>query len=292
MKIWLVVLCWTFICIVANANDVPGSTDLSDINRPVGAKIVRYSEGVRSTIRLPLERVERVNNRLVIDKELYIEGNVVDITYQLSPREAYAEYFERIIRQLEVDAEILFVCRSRACGISGLWANTLFKVRELYGPNSNQKYAVARLNAEKERYLSIYGMERGNRRQYVHLRLVESNLEQPTFQGFDELVSESRVVLPVEFAGDRVSPESRDALVHVASELVNFDASSLAVVAFSSVTPGGSLDQALRKSQARADHVKALLAESGLNVAEAKGLGPLVPAGSVSPDRVELVKFQ
>ena len=65
------------------AADIPGSSDLPEVERPLGSEIVRYREGVQSAIRLPLERVERVNNRLVIDKELDIEGHVVDITYEL-----------------------------------------------------------------------------------------------------------------------------------------------------------------------------------------------------------------
>ena len=53
--------------------DTPGSADLPEVIRPLGSEIIRYSEGVQSAIRFPLERVERVNNRLVIDKELDIE---------------------------------------------------------------------------------------------------------------------------------------------------------------------------------------------------------------------------
>ncbi|MDF1783643.1 MAG: DUF4892 domain-containing protein, partial [Litorivicinaceae bacterium] len=148
------------------AADIPGSSDLPEVERPLGSEIVRYREGVQSAIRLPLERVERVNNRLVIDKELDIEGHVVDITYELGAREEYEPFMAALERKMtEQGAEILFSCESRGCGISGLWANTLFQVRELYGPNGTQVYFVVKLNGEVPRYLSAYGIERGNRRQ-------------------------------------------------------------------------------------------------------------------------------
>jgi hypothetical protein len=119
------------------AADVPGSSDLPEVQRPLGSEIIRYSEGVQSAIRFPLERVERVNNRLVIDNELDIEGHVIDITYELGAREDYRSYMAAVEAALTgQSAEILFSCESRGCGVSGLWANSLFKVRELYGSDS------------------------------------------------------------------------------------------------------------------------------------------------------------
>ena len=80
MKIWIL-LGSIMLSQLSLAADVPGSSDLSEVKRPSGSEIIRYAEGTRSAIRFPLERVERVNNRLVIDDELDIEGHVIDITY-------------------------------------------------------------------------------------------------------------------------------------------------------------------------------------------------------------------
>ena len=198
------------------AADTPGSSDLSEVQRPLGSEIIRYSEGVQSAIRFPLERAERVNNRLVIDNELDIEGHVIDITYELGPREDYRSYMTVIERALEQNAKFCFPAKAVVVGQSGLWANSLFKVRELYGPNGNQVYFAAKLAGTADRYLSAYGIERGNRRQYVHIRLVEPGADQSRFQGAQSLLSEG-VILPVEFAGNRVSPESRSAITAIAS---------------------------------------------------------------------------
>jgi len=275
------------------AADTPGSADLPEVTRPLGSEIIRYSEGVQSAIRFPLERVERVNNRLVIDRELDVEGHVIDITYQLGPREGYQSFMETLENRLSSQkAEILFSCDSRGCGVSGLWANSLFQVRGLYGPNSNQIYFAAKLPGATDRYLSAYGIERGNRRQYVHLRLVEPGVEEPRFQGVQTLQQEGRVILPVEFAGNRVSPESRAAIQAIASDLKSLGTDELAIIAYRAVTPSGSLEDAMAQSTARAEHVQSLLRESGLTIENAYGFGPLVAPAGLSPDRVEIVKFR
>lgn len=275
------------------AADVPGSADLAEVKRPLGSEIIRYSEGVQSAIRFPLERVERVNNRLVIDREIDVEGHVVDITYQLGPREDYEQYMDSLETALaDAGSDILFSCESRGCGVSGLWANTLFKVRELYGPNGNQRYVAVALPGETDRYLSVYGIERGNRRQYVHLRLVEPGIDESRFQGVQTLLVDGRVILPVEFAGNRVSPESRAAIAAIASDLQGLSSDELVIVAYRAVTPGGSLDDALAQSEARAKHVQTLVREAGLPIDHAYGLGPLVTPSGLSPNRVEIVKFR
>ena len=292
MKIWIL-LGSMMLSQLSFAADVPGSSDLPEVKRPSGSEIVRYAEGPQSAIRFPLERVERVNNRLVIDDELDIEGNVIDITYELGPRDNYAIYVDALESSLsQMGAEILFSCESRGCGVSGLWANSLFKVRELYGPNGNQVYLAVKLSGNSSRYLSAYGIERGNRRQYVHIRLVESGAEQSGFQGAQILLADGRVILPVSFAGNRVSPESRAKIANIAADLKSFDPVDFAVVAYRAVTPSGTLDDAIDQSAARAEHVRALLSDAGLSIRSAYGLGPLVAPKGLSPDRVEIVKFR
>lgn len=277
----------------ALAADVPGSQDIPSVERPIGAEIVRYRDGVQSAIRIPLDRVQRVNNRVEISREIAIEGHVVDVTYLLGARQEYKDYIRTLQESLVADgAELLWSCESRACGISGLWANTLFKVRELYGSNGNQIYFAVALPGETDRYLSVYGMEQGNRRQYVHVRLVEPDVSQRSFQGAQDLLSDGRAVLPIRFAGDRVSAESLRTLAEIATSLKSLVSSDLAIVAYTAVTPGGSMNDALMQSQRRADHVQELLAESGLRIEVVHGLGGLVPPMGLSPERVEIVKYR
>ena len=108
----------------------------------------------------------------MIDDELDIEGCLVDITYELGPRKIISSTWTGSNPVYGRRAQRYYFCESRGCGVSGLWANSLFKVRELYGPNGKQIYFAVKLAGETPRYLSAYGIERGNRRQYVHVRLV------------------------------------------------------------------------------------------------------------------------
>ena len=221
------------------------------------------------------------------------EGHVVDITYELGAREEYEPFMAALkTKMTEQNAELLFSCESRGCGSSGLWANTLFKVRELYGPNGTQVYFVVKLQGEVSRYLSAYGIERGNRRQYVHIRMVELDIDQSQFQGAQQLLTDGWMILPVEFAGNRVSPESREGLREMAVRMQALDVSELAIIAHRPVTSGGTLADAITQSNARAVHVQALLKEAGLMIDHAQGVGPLVAPGGLSPDRVEIVKFR
>ena len=119
LKIWIL-LGSMMLSQLSLAADVPGSSDLPEVKRPSGSEIIRYAEGTQTAIRFPLERVERVNNRLVIDNELDIEGHVIDITYELGPGEDYAIYMNTLESGLrQTGAEILFSCESRGCGVRG-----------------------------------------------------------------------------------------------------------------------------------------------------------------------------
>lgn len=288
MGLWL-----SLVATAVGAADVPGSRDLPMVERPDGAEIVRYREAIQTAIVVPLDRVQRVNNRIEIGAQKQLEGHVTDVTYLLSPREGYLGYLKALERRLTRDgAEMLWGCESRACGISGLWANSLFDVRELYGPNGNQAYFAFAMPDAKDRVLMVYGIEQGNRRQYVHLRLIEPDVDQRTFKGATELLARGRVVLPVLFAGDRVSPESRDLFDDMAANLRELRVDELAIVAHRAVTPGGTLEQAIAQSTERAEHVQELLAEAGLTIDAVFGVGALVPAEGLSPERVEIVRYR
>lgn len=278
---------------LAWAGDVPGSLDLPMVDRPDGALIVRFSDGVQTALQVPLDRVQRVNNRIEVGRDIEVTGFVTDVTYELTPELGYRAYVKRIQDTLVGDgAELLWSCESRACGVSGLWANSLFKVRELYGPNGNQLYFAVKLPGASGAILTAYGIEQGNRRQYVHLRLIEPNVDRRSFEGANLLLSKGRVVLPILFAGSRVSPESRQTIEDIAANLRALGTGDLAIVAYTAVTPGGGLADALSLSAERARHVQELLADAGLEIQAAHGLGALVPSNQLSPERVEIVKYR
>ena len=106
------------------------------------------------------------------------------------------------------------------------------------------------------------------------------------------MLADGRVILPVSFAGNRVSPESRAKIIDIAADLQSLNPEDFAVVAYRAVTPSGTLDDAIDQSAARAEHVRVLLSDAGLPIRSAYGLGPLVAPEGLSPDRVEIVKFR
>jgi hypothetical protein len=69
-------------------------------------------------------------------------------------------------------ANLLFSCDGRACGQGVQWANRVFQEPELYGREDLQRYRVYSLGGEAIYRLVIYGAERTEDRQYLHVDLL------------------------------------------------------------------------------------------------------------------------
>jgi hypothetical protein len=107
------------------------------------------------------------------DSEL-LRGQLTRITWQVDEGYTAQEAFQWLSEQIPESASLLFSCDGRSCGSSAQWANRVFKQRLLYGHDERQRYGVWRLPAEAGgATLVLYGVDRANRRHYVHLDLIE-----------------------------------------------------------------------------------------------------------------------
>lgn len=74
-----------------------------------------------------------------------------------------SSYKPRIVRQL-------FSCEALDCGSSAQWANSYFGVRELYGPDREQRLSVLLIEeGGQQQLITLYVIQRGNRKVYAHL---------------------------------------------------------------------------------------------------------------------------
>lgn len=93
------------------------------------------------------------------------------------------EAFDHYQAQIAAAYAIAFECSGRDCGRSTAWANHVFGVGLLNGPNRSQRLlsvAIPRVGAAAEAaedaqtsgVLTIYGIRRGNGRTYLHLEFI------------------------------------------------------------------------------------------------------------------------
>jgi len=155
---------------LAQAADVPGSQDFDALPRYPQAQIVAFKDRAVLERTYPLDSIRRISGRLRMSDQVSAAGQLTAITYQLPSVHSGIEAFERARSQLlEEGAELLFWCEGRDCGSSSLWANEIFEVSSLYGPEARQAYLLARLPGESDRLIALYGITRGNGRPYLQV---------------------------------------------------------------------------------------------------------------------------
>ena len=119
---------------------------------------------------LILSPVEKLRRDVIIEEKLRFPARVRTITYRLPDEmrvsEAAAHYLDAL-----GDA-VVFSCRGLDCGGSNYWANNVFNVATLYGPDTNQFYVAAQRGPRD--LVMVYAIERGNRRRYAHVVLLEA----------------------------------------------------------------------------------------------------------------------
>ncbi len=145
------------------------------------AKVLYQSAVDVSDYIIALDKYKKADNRWMPEQFLRKQGQVARYTLEM-PRDYIAvEVFDFYRKQIPKQAELLFSCKSRACGESNNWANDHFGIKFLYGENTSQHYAVFRLACSQQlgqsvSYMTIYTVRRGNRRLYAQLEVF---LERP-----------------------------------------------------------------------------------------------------------------
>lgn len=160
---------------VQAAVDVPGSRDLSQLKRYPLSTIGYYQETVVPEYSLALGRIKKVNGVVFPDEQEYLTGKLTRITYRIPGGHGTSEVIAHARQQLEQQgATILFSCESRGCGSSNDWANRQFGIPTLYGPDREQQYLAAKLDANT--FMAVYVTQRGNRQVLQHVEMMRTEV--------------------------------------------------------------------------------------------------------------------
>jgi len=135
------------------------------------AQMLPQKQEQRDDYILPVGKLRKVDGVWRAEKDLHLKGQLKRMTWTLPEGHSVAmatQYFEALMASH--NAQRLFGCESRDCGSSNQWANGVFNMSELYGPDRNQVYrAYVIEDSTHWSYLALYLIERSNQRSYIHI---------------------------------------------------------------------------------------------------------------------------
>lgn len=281
--------------------DVSGSRDPSLVERYPRSWIVEYSAESAVDYLLVLGRIKKTNHVVAPEKSHRVIADVTRTTYRIPDGHGPEQVFEWIEAQVAGQTrELLYQCHGRACGSSNEWANRIFGIAELYGPDREQSYLLARTrNGDQQKFLVAYVIQRGNRRVYAHIDEISVNAETARVVHpnpatlMSVLRAHRRVTLPeLHFGEQQQLVQPQGAEIELVVQALQLDLiPEVAVVAHSSSGQGVEAD--LKISTARARNLVNLLVDRGVQRKRliAFGNGSLSPPYDthVPVERVELV---
>lgn len=285
------------------SEDASGSSDYGGLVRYPSSKIDSYSVRQGVEYRLALGQLKNVNGILNPEYSSRLAGDLTRITYRIPDGHQSVSVFEHFKSVIPQPYTLLYECHGRECGSSNHWANHIFRVAKLYGPERYQHYLAARtIIAGQDVVVALYSIKRGNKRLYAHLDLLE--VESEAARGLNVTASsllnslreEGRFVLP-ELGVDQqgtMAPEVSEFLTVVASVLKRDVRIKLYVVGHAGPMKAAvTLDDLKARSLSRAQTVVDSLVQLGVDATRltAHGVGPLAPSANAydGADRIELV---
>jgi hypothetical protein len=242
---------------------------------------------------LPVGRLRKVDGVWRAHKDLRLKGELHRITWILPAGQSVSmatQYYEALLASHA--AQLLFACEARDCGSSNEWANGVFNVRELYGPDRNQVYrAYVIEDGAHWSYVALYLIERGNQRSYVH---IEHMRVQGMAAGSYLSLLEMNRFLSVS-RDELKEPQSlAQKLDAVAQYLDARPSSSVRLVGHA--YGSGGVEALQESSRFLAMQLATMLKKSGIDEKrmQAFGVGPLAPRGNIEhqQDRIEILMVQ
>ena len=246
--------------------------------------------------------LKTVNGILQVDNAQRISGELYQITYRIpsgyAPQEVF-DYYRTLITK--ADGRIFYECQARECGASNLWANRVFKVAKLYGPDQYQHYQAAIVNTENGMFaVATYSIQRGNRRVYQHLelvKLVDHGLAKVSVNPETILTilrQDGRWILhELEFDEKNQLKSAQPTLVSLAEVMMKDVRLMIYLVGHLGVAHNMTTKEAIALSKFRAESVKQRLMAAGVTAEriDVYGVGPLVPfdGEGQNRDRIEAV---
>jgi hypothetical protein len=279
----------------AAGQDVAGSRDPYGLERYPRTWIVTYE--VDDEIRpreLVTSRVDRIRRDLRVDDVVRLDGTAEAVTYQ-APDGVTVEDLDAHFRE-RLAGEVLFRCEGPGCGRSADWANQIFGQSILYGPDRNQRYTALEWRG---RLVSLYVIERGNKRVYAHLRFFE---REDDLDGDPHALAARRltergwiVVEGVEPGADgAIGASARSALMDLGARLDGLAGERVYLVCH--LYGAFGTDALLAASRRCAEEAARIMAEAAEGTeggqgpeVEPFGAGPLLPRPGPPGSRLELV---
>lgn len=268
------------------------------------ARVIFQSSAETDDYILALGSYKKIAGSWRVDRPQRLSGKLARYTLELPEGHSANNGFNFYLDQLQqFNFRELFHCRGRDCGTSNSWANNHFKIQQLYGLDQFQQYGAYEVTTAEEKpfYVSLYAVQRGNKRVYLQLDVL--HIDKAIELGIAS--SPESIIRSIETSGyyvfpDLVSQDARgntgiqiksahlQALVDVLTQQTGW---KLALVGHDyAPTP---LAQQQKDSQLYAEQLKAALQEKGIAAARltAYGIGSLAPAGRGDRSaRVEVVK--
>jgi outer membrane protein OmpA-like peptidoglycan-associated protein len=281
--------------------DVTGASDSQFFKRYPRSKIDSYSQAATDDYLLALGAPKTVNGVMVLEYSERLSGSLTRYTYRSPDAEPSKLVFAHFQTQLvSLSHRVLFECHGRECGSSNQWANRIFDVRKLYGPERHQHYLAAQLNTDKgPLFVALYSIQRGNKRVYTQLDLLtpDSNSAMALDVNPDTILATLKSdgvfnLRNLQFdQDDKLTTDSTPRLSPVVAALNKN--SRLKFYVAGHLAENGSLDSLKARSLMRAESVLQALVEQGIRAERlsAQGVGPLAPIKKDSDDanRIGLV---
>lgn len=262
--------------------------DPLDLERFPHSTIVNYEldEALRPR-EFVIGRVDKSRRDVRAEREVRPNATRESATYEMPPTskpEDVVNHYRGLL-----GSGTIFTCRGRDCGRSNDWANHIFGKAILYGPDIGQFYLAAELG---EHLVSVYVIERGNKRVYAHLEVLRPQ-EPIVLRGNAEVVQRlagDGVTLISGVKPDRngaLAESALNTLADLGRDLSVFNGQTVYVVChlYGPVDTDRLIEQS---TDCAGQAARALATDAGPQF-RPFGAGPLLPRTSGAVSRLELV---
>jgi hypothetical protein len=269
------------------------------------ARVIFQSNAKTDEYVLALGSYKKIAGSWRVDRQQRLGGTLARFTLELPEGHSANNGFDFYLDQLQnFNFRELFHCKSRDCGTSNSWANTHFKIQQLYGLDQFQQYGAYEVTTadDKPFYVALYAVQRGNKRVYLQLdilhvdKVIELGIASSPESIIKSLDTSGYYVFPDLVAEDvrgntniQIKQAHLQALVDVLTEQTNW---KIALVGHD-YAPIPFVQQQ-KDSRLYAEQLKAALQDKGIAAGriEIYGIGSLAPAGRGDRSaRVEVVKI-
>lgn len=265
-----------------------------------GGRLVYEAAPAKMEYRLVLSSIKKINNQWRAEKEQKLVTVVDRNTYQLSDLLSFREARESLTARIagSRDLQLAYFCEGLDCGSSNGMAIEVLKVKQLYGLDNYQYYAVVEgLNAQgKKQLVVLYLVQRGNKRIYLQQDTVFIEGEDqlglvPDAKTLQSALSAQGYFVLSGFSAEEGAPQVPPQMIDSLTDMLRRNA-GLSIRIVGHDYDGGDLQAQIKRSTGYAEVIREALVEKGIaeNRMTAHGVGSLAPVGERGQARVEVIR--